>query len=283
MTWNGWEGEIWAEYADRYNAMAEGFNQALFAAASIGARDRVLDIGCGTGQTTLLAAGQAVSGQVVGVDLSDSMLAKARADAAERGQANVEFIQADAQVHPFPEDGFDVVISRSALMLFEDLAGGFGNIARSLRTGGRLVFTCPQGPDPDSDYSRATAPLRPFLRQLSPAQHGVGSLNDVTRIHTLLDEAGFTEVSAVSVEAHIVLGRDAADATDFLFATGPVRHNLDGVKQHVIGPLRSEVQAGFRRFESADGVRLRRTDRLVTASKRSRPQAPGFPEGLETS
>jgi len=272
MSWNGWEGEIWTRYADRYNAMAEGFNEALFAAASIGAGDRVLDIGCGTGQTTLLAAEQAVRGQVVGVDLSDSMLARARADAAERGLANVEFVRADAQVHLFPEAGFDVAISRSALMLFADPAAGFGNLARSLRPGGRLVFTCPQGPDPDSDYSRVTAPLRPFLRRLSPAQQGIGSLNDLTRIRTLLSEAAFDEVSIVSVEAPILLGRDAADATEFLFATGPVRYNLEGVDQHVIDLLRSEVQAGFSRFESSAGVRLRRTDRLVSASRRRNPR-----------
>lgn len=268
MSWNSWEGEIWAHHADRYNAMAEGFNQALFTAASITAGDRVLDIGCGTGQTTLLAAEQAVHGQVVGVDLSDSMLARARADAAERRLANIEFLRADAQAHPFPEAGFDVAISRSALMLFADLAAGFSNIARSLRPGGRLIFTCPQQPDPDSDYSRATAPLRPFMQRLSPAQCGVNSLNDVTRIHTLLNEAGFTEVSVVAVEAPILLGRDAADAADFLFVTGPVRYNLEGVDQCVIDLLRSEIQAGFSQFESSTGVRLYRTDRLITASRR---------------
>ncbi|ONF70229.1 class I SAM-dependent methyltransferase [Amycolatopsis keratiniphila] len=267
MSWNGWEGEIWARHADRYNAIAEGFNQALFAAAVIGERDRVLDVGCGTGQTSLLAAERAVRGRVTGVDLSDSMLAQAREDASERQLANIEFVRADAQVHPFPAAGFDVVISRSALMLFVDLDAGFRNIARSLRLGGRLAFTCPQGPDPDSDYSRATAPLRPFMRWLSPAQRGVGSLNEVTRIHALLHDAGFADVSAVSVEAPIVLGRDAADAADFLFATGPVRYNLADVDQHVIDELRREVQAGFRQFESSGGVRLLRTDRLVTASR----------------
>ncbi|MEU3625132.1 class I SAM-dependent methyltransferase [Amycolatopsis coloradensis] len=113
--------------------MAEGFNQALFTAASIAAGDRVLDIGCGTGQTTLLAAEQAVRGQVTGVDLSDSMLAMARVDAAERKLANIEFLHADAQVHPFPEAGFDVAISRSALMLCRDRTPTVTTLGRPLR------------------------------------------------------------------------------------------------------------------------------------------------------
>ncbi len=266
--WNGWEGEIWATYADRYNAMAEGFNDALFSAAAIRETDRVLDIGCGTGQTTLLAAREAVSGHVVGVDLSQRLLERARAEAARDGLGNIEFIQGDAQVYPFPAASFDVTISRAALMLFVDLAEGFANIARSLRSGGRIAFTCPQPPNPDSDYVRATAALRPFMRRLSPAQQGVNSLGDMQRTHGLLQGAGFTDVTSASIEASVPMGRDAADATDFVFATGPVRYNLDGIDQRTVGRLRDAVRAGFQEFESPGGIVFRRSDLLVTATRR---------------
>ncbi len=266
--WNGWEGEIWAIHADRYNAMAEGFNDALFSAAAIRETDRVLDIGCGTGQTTLLAARAAVSGHVVGIDLSRQLLERARGEAAKDGLGNIEFIQGDAQVHPFPAASFDVAISRAALMLFGDLAEGFANIARSLRPGGRIAFTCPGPPNPDSDYARATAALRPFMRRLSPAQQGVSSLSDMQRTRGLLEGAGFTDVTSASIEASVPMGRDAADATDFVFATGPVRYNLDGVDRRTIGRLRDAVRAGFHEFQSPRGIVFRRSDRLVTATRR---------------
>src|SRR3954462_11808174 len=94
--WNGWEGVLWARNHARYNAMVAAFNDELFRIAAIGAGDRVLDIGCGTGQVTLLAARRASRGHVVGVDISAPMLERARADAAEQGVANVRFEQGDA-------------------------------------------------------------------------------------------------------------------------------------------------------------------------------------------
>src|SRR4051794_29860526 len=106
--WNGPEGTHWADNADRYDAMAQGINEPLLAAAGIGERDTVLDVGCGTGHLTRLAARRADRGQVLGVDISAPMLARARTSAAEEGLENVTFEQGDAQVHPFPTGAFDL-------------------------------------------------------------------------------------------------------------------------------------------------------------------------------
>src|SRR5690349_22478622 len=110
--WNGWEGAHWARNRARYNAIVGAFNDDLFRAAAIAPDDRVLDVGCGTGHVTLLAARRASRGHVVGIDLSAPMLERARADAAAQDLANVRFEQGDAQVHPFPDRGFDVALSR---------------------------------------------------------------------------------------------------------------------------------------------------------------------------
>src|SRR5262245_25068993 len=96
--WNGDEGTYWAEHADYFDKSAEPFHRRLLAAAAIGAHDRVLDIGCGTGQTTRCAAHVASAGSVVGVDLSAPMLAYARQRAADEHLANIVFEQADAQI-----------------------------------------------------------------------------------------------------------------------------------------------------------------------------------------
>ncbi|MEW9528567.1 class I SAM-dependent methyltransferase [Microbispora sp. NPDC049125] len=263
--WNGWEGVNWANNAVRYNAIVAAFDDELFRAAAIGEDDRVLDIGCGTGQPTLTAARQAFRGSVVGVDISAPMLERARADAAGRGIANVRFEQGDAQVHPFPGGGFDVAISRGGVMFFDDLVAGFANIRRGLRPGGRLVFVGPQGGTPDSDYARATAALKPLMRGPSPAARGMGSLTDPARIHEVLGAAGFADVSVTGVEAPMDYGRDAADAAEFILSQGPVRFNLDGVDPAVVERAREELRAGLKAYETSEGVRIPGAVWLVSA------------------
>ncbi|GAA4303060.1 SAM-dependent methyltransferase [Actinomadura luteofluorescens] len=261
--WNGWEGTAWAENASRYDAMMGGFNQPLLELAAIGEDETVLDIGCGTGQLTLLAARRAA--RAVGVDISDPMLARARADAAEQGIGNARFDQADAQAHPFEEGGFDVVVSRGGVMFFSDPAAAFANIARALRPGGRMVFIVPQAGGPDSEYAKATAALAPLMRRPSPAARGMGSLSDPDRIRQVLHEAGLTDVTASPVQAPMDYGTDAADAADFVLGQGPVRYNLQDVDQSAITGVRQELQAALTAYETPDGVRIRGSVWLVSA------------------
>ncbi|WP_405151124.1 methyltransferase domain-containing protein [Sphaerisporangium sp. NBC_01403] len=265
--WNGWEGVNWANNAARYNATVTGFDDDFFRVAAIEEGDRVLDIGCGTGQPTLLAARKASRGHVVGVDISAPMLERARADAAEQGIANVRFEQGDAQVHPFPDGAFDVAISRGGVMFFTDHVAAFANIRRALRPGGRLAFMGPQGGTPDSDYARATVALKPLMRGPSPAARGMGSLVDAARIREVLDEAGFTGVSLTPVKALMDYGRDAADAADFILGQGPVRFNLRDVDQAVVERTREELRAGLVAYETSEGVRIPGAVWLVSATR----------------
>ncbi|WP_433476465.1 class I SAM-dependent methyltransferase [Spirillospora sp. CA-142024] len=263
--WNGWEGAVWADNASRYDAMMGGFNQPLLEVAAIGENDTILDVGCGTGQITLLAARRATRARAVGVDISEPMLTRARVDASEQGIVNVRFEQADAEVHPFEEGGFDVVISRGGAMFFSDSAAAFTNIARALRPGGRMAFTVPQAGGPDSEYARATAALAPLMRRPSPAAQGMGSLSDPDRIHRVLGEAGLAEVNLRPVEAPMDHGRDAADASDFILGQAPVRFNLQDVDQATAAQAREELRAGLAAYETPGGVRIRGSVWLVSA------------------
>ncbi|GAA2755853.1 class I SAM-dependent methyltransferase [Actinopolymorpha rutila] len=265
--WNGWEGINWARNAARYNATVNAFNDELFDVAAIGEGDRVLDVGCGTGQITLLAARQASQGHAIGIDISMPMLERARADATEQGIANVGFEQGDAQVHPFPEDGFDLAISRGGVMFFADLVAAFANIRRALRPGGRLVFMGPQPGTPDGDYARATAALKPLMREASPASRGMGSLVERDRIQEVLDAAGYADVRITPVSAPLDYGRDAADAAEFILSLGPVRHNLKDVDQTVIEQTREELRAGLVPYETSDGVLIPGAVWLVNATQ----------------
>ncbi|HEY2668927.1 MAG TPA: methyltransferase domain-containing protein [Rugosimonospora sp.] len=266
--WNGPEGVHWAQNADRYDAMAAGINDPLLAAAGIGERDRVLDVGCGTGGPTRLAARQASGGDVTGIDISAPMLDRARAAAAEEGLTNVSFVQGDAEVYPFPADHYDLAISRGGVMFFGDHVAAFNNIWQALRPGGRLVFAGPQPGGTSSDHTRAFAPLGPLMRGPSPAARGMGSLTDPARIQEILTVAGFADVSVTPVEVPVVWGRDAGDAVDFYFATGPVRHNLADVDAATVQRVRDEVRSALREYETPDGVNLAGGIWLVTATRR---------------
>jgi len=254
--WNGWEGAHWARNRARYNAIVGAFNDDLFRAAAIAPDDRVLDVGCGTGHVTLLAARRASRGHVIGIDLSAPMLERARADAAAQDLANVRFEQGDAQVHPFPDRGFDVALSRGGVMFFEDPVAAFANIRRGLRPGGRLAFLGPQGGGPDSDYARATAALQPLMRAPSPASRGMGSLVDPARIREVLDAAGFTGIRVEPVTAPMDYGRDAADAAAFILGQGPVRTNLAGLDPDVVERTRAHLEEGLEAYETPEGVRI---------------------------
>ena len=148
----------WAENAERFDRAVASYHERFVAAAEIGRTERVLDIGCGTGQTTRDAARAAPDGTALGVDLSGPMIALARRLAGEQGVANATFEQTDAQVHPFPEQSFDVAISRTGTMFFGDQVAAFANIARAIRPGGRLSVLVWQGPEPNEwirDLSKA--------------------------------------------------------------------------------------------------------------------------------
>jgi SAM-dependent methyltransferase len=142
--WNSDEAGHWVVAQDRYDRQLEQFGDAVLAAAKIHPDDRVLDIGCGSGTTTLMAAPTAAA--AVGVDISEPMLDLARRRASDAGTSNARFVLGDAQIDDLG-GAFDVAISRFGVMFFDDPAAAFGNIASALAPGGRLVFVCWQGLD----------------------------------------------------------------------------------------------------------------------------------------
>ena len=118
--WDGEEGEQWTEFADEFDTNFRSIWARFLETDPIAPADRVLDIGCGSGQSTRDAARLARDGSALGVDLSESMLAEARRRASTEGLTNVEFLRADAQVHAFDTETFDLAISRFGSMFFSD-------------------------------------------------------------------------------------------------------------------------------------------------------------------
>jgi SAM-dependent methyltransferase len=265
--WNGYEGEHWAGNDDRYDAVNSGFNRFVLDAAAIGERDRAVDIGCGNGQLTRLAARAARSGRAHGIDLSAPMLATARARAAEEGLDNVVFEQADAQVHPFSAGGFDVAISRFGIMFFADPVAAFANIGRALRREGRLAFVCMTGLE-GTDLGTVFGAMAAHLpRPTGPDGTGPTSFADPARVRAVLGEAGFREITCTRVEAEQTWGRDVADAAEFIRGWGPVRFQLRQVSPEAATRASDALTAALRPFAGPDGVRLRGTAWLVAARR----------------
>jgi SAM-dependent methyltransferase len=268
--WNGDDGAHWVAHAATYDRSVARYHGPFLDAAAIGDSDRVLDVGCGSGQTTCDAARRARGGTVVGVDLSAPLLELARSRAASDGIRNATFLQADAQVHPFGPASFDCVISRTGAMFFGDATTAFSNIARAVRPGGRLCLLVWQ------DLA-ANEWLAAFLGALTgggappvapPGAPGPFSLADPAHTHALLTGAGFTDVALADRREPMWFGADAGDAFAFVSSLGVARGILGGLddagRERALDALRTSIAA----HDTADGVLYRSAAWIVTAVRR---------------
>lgn len=267
--WDGDDGAYWAANAAVFDASLERYVTPFLDAADLDHADRVLDIGCGNGHSTLAAARRASRGRALGVDLSADMLAVARRRAVEQSVANVEFIQADAQVHPFETAAFDVVISRCGVMFFADAVAAFANIGRAVRPGGRAALMVWQGLEGNEwvrEFGVALAAGR-TPPTLPPDAPGPLSLADPGRVRAVLTVAGFTDVTLTAVAEPMSFGPDAAAAHEFVrhlpFARFMLRDLDAAARAGALDALRATIEAHV----SPDGVRFASAAWLVTATR----------------
>lgn len=217
--WNGPTASVWVDHADHFDRGVEGYRAPFADAAAIGPDDRVLDVGCGAGQSTRDAAERAHGGRAHGIDLSEPLLDLARRRATAAGLTNTSFAQADAQVHPFPAGEADVVISRNGTMFFADPVAAFANLHRALRPGGRIALQVWQSLERQEFILGPLAALDPTAS--GPPTDGAPSpvaLADPDRIRALLGSAGFTGVEIDGIDRPLDAGADPDDAFTFLAA-----------------------------------------------------------------
>ena len=265
--WDGEVGAFWAANAERFDAGIAAHHGPLMAAAAIQPADRVLDVGCGAGQTTRDAARAASSGSVLGVDLSSRMLEVARRVTAAEGVTNARFEQADAQICPFPAGSFDAAISRTGTMFFGDPVAAFANIGRALRPGGRLALLTWQAVGAN-EWIREIAAALAAGRQLPtppPTAPGPFALSDPDRVRGILGDAGFREVRLEPYPAPMHWGSTAAEAEHFVLGVaGWMMEGLDEAgRAKAIGDLRASLTA----HETAGGVVYDSATWIVTARR----------------
>jgi SAM-dependent methyltransferase len=210
-------GELLPRRVD-YDAELRLHNEVFSQALRIRPDDRVLDIGCGTGQTTREAARRAVRGSSLGVDISGPMIERARELSEAQGVRNVSFEQADAQVHPFPSERFDIVISRFGTMFFHEPVAAFANIGRALRPDGCLVMMVWQNHDANEWSRSIQRALGSDGAVPAPVPAGLDpfSLADPATVKVILDAAGFGDVRFTDVQQPVYYGQDVAAALDWI-------------------------------------------------------------------
>ena len=214
-----------------YDAELQMHNEVLRRAYGIRPNDRVLDIGCGAGQTTRDTARLATDGSALGVDISAPMIARARQLTEAAGVHNARFEQVDAETCHFPSASFDIAISRFGTMFFADPVAAFANIGRALRPRGRLVMMVWREPDRNEWVvliERALA-TGTDVADASSAEPDTFSLADPTTTRRILDAAGFVETSFADVHEPVYYGPDVAAALDWIRSFASVNDRLKRV------------------------------------------------------
>jgi SAM-dependent methyltransferase len=268
--WNGPESRHFVEYADRYDLQLEPFTEALLARASPQAQEVVLDVGCGSGASTLAVASRAE--RATGLDLSRPLveLAMRRAQAAAVG--NADFVIADAQTHRFTAETFDILISQFGLMFFDDPVRALTNIRSAMRPGGRAVFVSWQQLPANEWLMLIGEAVGRYveLPEFGGQARGPGmfSLCDADEIATLLCAAGFEQVECESCTPKILIGGGGSldESIKFLLQTGMARGLLSLVDPIAQAEVVRTVSAQLGdRYEEEVGLRLGAAAWVVTA------------------
>jgi SAM-dependent methyltransferase len=269
--WNGPGGETWTTQRDRFNTMLRPIGLEVLKRAQARAGEHVLDVGCGTGETTgYLARLVTPGGSVTGLDISDLMLAEARRH-NQGHDVPVKFHAADAQTHAFDDDAYDLVFSRFGVMFFEDSVAAFANLARALKPNGRLTFACWQTVDrnawvhlPRDIVARHIALEDPGANPTAPGPFAFGAEG---RALDLLRQAGFGDVTVEAHGTEVVMGGGGSVETAVHAVTdqGPLSRAIHDAPEAVQARIRDELTTTLAGHMDDDGVRLGAGVWLVTA------------------
>jgi len=267
--WNGDDGNDWTEQEEQYNRTVTRHTQRLFAAAGIGARDNVLDIGCGCGDTSRQAARIARQGSVLGIDLSTRMLDRARERSSAEGLTNIRFARGDVQVFPFEEQAFDLAISRFGVMFFADPVAAFRNVRRALKPGGRVAFLAWQALA-RNEWVRELFGILAAGRDLPRPQEGAPGpfgLADPDAVRRIFGEAGFDQIGLDDISDPVMVGADADDAFNFVRSLGITRGMLRDLDAETTARTLDNLRALIASRDTGHGVFLNSSAWLITARR----------------
>ena len=265
--WNGPIGEKWAKYQNEMDRTLADSAEAVLKLADAQPGERALDIGCGSGGTSLLLA-EAVGpgGQVTGVDVSQPMLTLARTRTHAK---NIQFLEADAAAYPFQPE-FDLIFSRFGVMFFVDPIAAFANIRRAADRSARLAFICWRAVAENEwaslPYSIAK-PMLPEQPSADPNAPGPFAFADQTRLRGILETAGFSSVRIEPFQGYMNLGHAPAEAAfQSTNLMGPTSRALRNADEETRTRVMDAITAALAKIETRGAeIRLRTACWLVSA------------------
>jgi SAM-dependent methyltransferase len=254
---------------DLYDAELRAHHEHLRAAYGISPGDEVLDIGCGTGLTTRDAAHAAAPGRVVGVDVSERMLERARELTRVERLENVGYELGDAQVHRFDPGRFDLAISRFGTMFFSDPVVAFANIASALRPAGRLVLLVWQHRELNQWALEIDAAVGEAARQPPPPNADPFSLGEADGTAGILERAGFDALRFDDVHEPVLYGHDIDAALEFVRSFQNVSAALASMSDSDAGRAFERLRETLAAHHSDDrGIAFDSRSWLITGRRR---------------
>jgi SAM-dependent methyltransferase len=271
--WNGMAGARWVTHQEKLDASIGGIGADAMSRAQVKEGERVVDVGCGCGHTTLDIAHQVgTSGKVLGVDISTPMLdlARSRMDDAEIN--HVHFANADAETHKFDDDQFDLLFSRFGVMFFGDPVAAFRNLGSVLGSGGRLVFVCWRSPE-DNPWLVQPAKVAGEHIELppraGPGEPGPFAFADPDRVKRILASAGFDNIELEQRDGDLQLGgpQSLDDAVDFALKLGPSAMPLAEADAETAETVIQSVRTFLEPHYTGSAVEMPSSAWIVTASR----------------
>jgi len=268
--WSGAGGQRWIDHQQHQDQVLRPVSDLLIAAAEAKRRERLIDVGCGCGATTIEFAERVrPGGRVLGLDVSEPMLKRARERAAP--DLPVRFVHADATVHEFAPNWADLIVSRFGVMFFADPAGSFANLRKGLRPGGRLAFACWREAKQNPFF---IVPLRearkhaPPLPEMDPEAPGPFAFANEARVRKILTEAGYADIvlTPQDLDLDIAAGRGLDTAVAAALAIGPTSRVLSEQSEAVRAAAAADICNALAGYVRGDSVPLGAALWMVTAT-----------------
>lgn len=255
--WNGDAGSAWIETQPLIDGAFAPFENRLVEAVRAASARRVLDVGCGTGATTLaIARALGQNGSCTGIDISAPMIDLARVRAARDG-VRADFICADVQAHPFERAAFDMITSRFGVMFFDDPVAAFANLHRAARSGATLELIAWRSPADNAFMTaaeRAAAPLLPELPPRQPDAPGQFAFANGDRVRRILEQSGWSALDIRPLDVRCAF--PARELDRYLTRLGPLGRVLPGLDEAARERVLAAVRPAFAPFVHGTEVRF---------------------------
>lgn len=227
--WTSSAGLQWINYETELDTAMSGMLDMLLDVAALTSTDTVLDVGCGTGASTLAAAEKTSAGACLGIDLSQPLIDRACSRARTSPQDNAVFLVGDAQCFPFPVGCFSVLISRMGMAFFEDPVSAFRNLSIAMQARGRMIFLCWSRPERNPWFAIPKSIAETRLNQTAPSDPyapGPTAFQDLGRITALLRIAGLEQAHGQAAPFVLAPPGTARDAARIAMRVGPAARLL---------------------------------------------------------